>query len=56
MVNQIIFKPRILTLDNIDNFEFNDVPLILGTYSGERITFLPKFLPATNPEKYIKEK
>ena len=40
----------------IDNFEFNDVPLILGTNSGEGITFLPKFLPATNPAKYIKEK
>ena len=38
-------------LDMIDNFEFNDVPLILGTNSGEGITFLPKFLPATNPAK-----
>ena len=42
-------------LDMIDNFEFNDVPLILGTNSDEGIMFLPKFLPATKPAKYIKE-
>ena len=42
-------------MDMIDNFEFNDVPLILGTNSDEGIMFLPKFLPATNPAKYIKE-
>ena len=38
----------------IDNLEFNDVPLILGSNSGEGVTFVPKFLPA-NPAKYIKE-
>ena len=42
-------------LDMIDNFEFSHVPLILGTNSGEGTAFLPKFLPATNPAKYIKE-
>ena len=41
-------------LDMIDNLEFNDVPLILGSNSGEGMTFVPKFLPA-NPAKYIKE-
>ena len=41
-------------LDMIDNLEFNDVPLILGSNSGEGVTFVPKFLPA-NPSKYIKE-
>ena len=50
-------KTSILTkdpLDMIDNLEFNDVPLILGSNSGEGMTFVPKFLPA-NPAKYIKE-
>ena len=42
-------------LDMIDNFEFNDVPLILGTNSSEGITFLPKFMLATKRSKYIKE-
>ena len=50
-------KTSILTkdpLDMIDNLEFNDVPLILGSNSGEGVTFVPKFLPA-NPAKFIKE-
>ena len=40
-------------LDMIDNMEFNDVPLILGSNKDEGLTFFPKFLPA-NPAEYIR--
>jgi len=41
-------------LDMIENLEFNDVPLILGTNKDESAMFLKMFLPS-NPNEFIKE-
>ena len=41
-------------LDMIANYDFNDVPLIIGTNTDEGVAFLSKFMP-DNPEEYIKK-
>ena len=49
--NQRIFNKE--PLDMIDNYDFNDVPLIIGTTTDEGALLL-KFMP-DNPEEYIKK-
>ena len=41
-------------LDMVENMQFNDVPLILGTNKDESALFLSMVMPS-NPKEYIKE-